>query len=332
MRIGDLVRALPKAELHLHIEGSVPWALVRAASSAGLPERPEWWDDAFRFDSFDRFRDAARVIPRSYLTSVDRYHAGASAIFAGLAAQNVRYVELSFDAELVARRSLPFDDVIAAIKGAAPRHLAVRAVGAFSYHKRDRTTPALIEALLRARGLDGIDLHGDGSLGGAAHFADAFSEARRSGLLTKAHAGELAGPESVREVLDTLGVRRIEHGVRAVEDDTLLRRLAAEALTLDVCPWSNVRLRVTPDLVSHPIRRLHRDGVRVTVNTDDPTIFGQTLTEELTRLADELGFTAEDLARFQTNAFEVARIREGERARVLDEIRGLVAPFPEARA
>jgi adenosine deaminase len=331
VRIAAFLRALPKAELHLHIEGAVPWALVRAASAGALPERPEWWADGFRFPSFDRFREAARVIVASFLTSADRYGAGAAAIFAGLRAQNVRYVELSFDAELVARRALPFDEVVAAIRGAAPPGLAVRVIGALSYHKREHTTPALVEALLAARGLDGLDLHGDGSLGGAAYFAGAFAEARRAGLLTKAHAGELAGPESVREALDALGVRRIEHGVRAVEDETLLGRLAAEAITLDVCPWSNVRLGVTPDLATHPIKRLHARGVRVTASTDDPTIFGQTLTEELARLTEALGFSAQDLARLQENAFAVARLTAVERARALDEIRALVAASEGAR-
>ena len=320
----EFLRALPKAELHLHIEGAVPWALVRAASPEPLPERPEWWTDGFTFGSFDHFRDAAGVIPRRYLTTVDRYGSGATAIFAALVAQNVRYVELSFDAEIVARQALSFGSVIAAIKGAAPPGLGVRAVGAFSYHKRDRTTPALVEALLKAPGLDGIDLHGDGSLCGAAYFADAFAEARRRGLMTKAHAGELAGPESVLEVLDALGVKRIEHGVRAVEDERVLARLAEEGITLDVCPWSNVKLGVAPDLASHPIRRLHARSVRVTANTDDPTIFGQTLTQELAWLTERLGFSRADVARLQVNAFEVALITPAERARVLEEIRALM--------
>ena len=324
MRTSEFLRALPKAELHLHIEGAVPWALVRAASPEPLPEHPEWWADRFTFDSFDHFRRGARIIHRCCLTTTEQYASGAAAIFAGLVAQNVRYVELSFDAELAARRALPFASVVAAIKSAVPRGLAVRAVGAFSYHKRDRTTPALVDGLLSAPGLDGIDLHGDGALGGAAYFADAFAEAQHRGLMTKAHAGELAGPESVSEVLDALGVKRIEHGIRAVEDERVLARLVEEDVTLDVCPSSNAKLRVVPDLASHPMRLLDARSVRVTANTDDPTIFGHTLTDELARLIDVLGFSPADVARFQIHAFEAARVTETERARVLDEIRTLV--------
>src|SRR5437870_4618673 len=200
------IAALPKAEVHLHIEGAIPWSTVCARSPAPLPEAPPWWADDFRFESFDRFRQASRSCIQHVLTRAADYGVVATAVFAGLRAQNVRYVEISFDVEL-AKRCASVADVVAAIKSDVPRGLAVRVFAGLSQHKHDRTSDADIEAVLAAPGLDGIDLHGDESWKTAPRFAAAFTEARRRGLATKAHAGELMGPESVRTALDVLGVR-----------------------------------------------------------------------------------------------------------------------------
>ena len=220
----------------------------------------------------------------------------------------------------VLEKNLHVADVVAAIKAAEPAGLITRVFAALSQHKVEQTPPKVIESVLTTPGLDGLSLHGDETAQRTEAFVDAFIEAQRRGLSTKAHAGELMGPASVSAALDRLRVTRIEHGVRAVEDDALVARLAAEAITLDVCPWSNVRLNVVESLAVHPISRLHQRGVRVTINTDDPTVFGRTLTEELTSLVDDLGFTPIDLARFQANAFAVAAMPDDARESVLDEI------------
>mgnify|MGYP003694491031 CR=1 FL=1 len=132
--------------------------------------------------------------------------------------------------------------------------------------------------------------------------------------------------------LDLLGVARIEHGVRAIEDDALLDRLATEGVTLDVCPWSNVRLRVVRDLLAHPIRRLHERGVRVTVNTDDPTVFGRTLSQEIVSLVDDLGFSPADAAQLQANAFAVAAMPQAARDSALGEIEVLAREIESGKA
>lgn len=316
------VEALPKAEVHLHLEGAVPWTMVRGRAAEPLPERPAWWADDFRFDDFTQFRRIAQRCLAA-LSDLPTYRAVAAAVFADLRAQNVRYVEVSFDAVRVLEQALAFADVVAAIKSATPPGLIVRVFGAFSYHKPERTPPGVVEAVLATPGLDGIDLHGDEARGTTAAFAGAFAGARRRGLITKAHAGELAGPESVTRALDLLGVRRIEHGVHAIDEPALVTRLAADGITLDMCPWSNVKLRVWPDLATHPIRRLHAAGVPVTVSTDDPTIFGRSLTDELVALIDDLAFTPADVARFQANAFAVAAMPAAAREAVLGEIDAL---------
>jgi adenosine deaminase len=324
VRIAEFVRALPKAELHLHVEGAVPWALVRARSPSALPERPPWWGGSFRFRDFDHFREAARLCLAG-LGDPDAHHAAARAIFDDLRAQDVRYVEISFDVVRVAARGLALGDIVAAVASAVPSGLTARVFGAFSYHKAGRTPDALVDAVLATPGLHGVDLHGDETHRTAARFAGAFRRAREAGLVTKAHAGELAGPDSIGEALDRLGVRRIEHGVRAVEDERLLGRLVAEAVTLDLCPWSNWKLGLTGDAAAHPIGRLHRRGVAVTVSTDDPTLFGRSLTEELVALAEGHGFTGADLARLQANAFRAADLPGDARAEVLERIDALAA-------
>jgi adenosine deaminase len=325
----EFVRALPKAELHLHLEGAVPWAMVRSRSPELLPERPPWWAEDFRFDGFDRFREAARTCLAG-LTDLAACTAAAADIFLDLKGQNVRYVEISFDVVRMAGRAWSLADLVAAIRGVAPQGLMVRVFGGFSYHKVDRTPRELIEEVLTASGVDGIDLHGDETRQSTGHFAAAFAEARRRGLLTKAHAGELAGPESIVRALDLLGVTRLGHDVRAIEDEAVLARLGAESVTLDLCPWSNVKLRVAPDRLAHPIRQLHRRGLRVTVSTDDPTVFGRSLSEEIASLVSDHHFTLADVARLQANAFEVAQMPAAQRAGILAEIEVLAARRPES--
>jgi len=318
------VRALPKAETHLHLEGAVPWDMVRAHSAVPLPEQPPCCADDFRFDDFDHFRRVAQTF-LACLTDLGAYGRAAAAILGDLGRQNVRYVEISFDVERAARQGLPLFAVVAAIKGAAPPGLRVCVLGGFSYHKVDRTPAGLIDAVLTAPDLDGIDLHGDETRQSAASFAPAFAASRRRGLLTRAHAGELAGPASIATALDVLGVRRIAHGARAIEDEALLARLGADGVILDMCPWSNVKLGITPDIAAHPIRALHERGLKVTVSTDDPAVFGRSLTQEIALLVDECGLSLADVARFQTTAFEAARMPAADRDAILAEIDALVA-------
>jgi adenosine deaminase len=331
MQAADFLRALPKAELHLHFEGSVPWAMIRAHAREPLPDRPAWWAEDFRFDDFTHFRrEAARTL--ACLVDPPAYHRAAQTIFRDLAAQNVRYVEISIDVIRIADQPLRFAEVVAAIVAAAPAGLAVRVFGAFAYHKHDRTPDAAVADALATPGLAGIDLHGDEGVQSTARFREIFVQAHRQGLATKAHAGELAGAASVVAALDLLGVRRIEHGVRAVEDDRLVDRLAGEGVTLDTSPWSNVRLRVVGDLATHPIRRLHEQGVRLTISTDDPTVFGRSLTQELAGVVETIGFSLVDVARMQANAFEAAALPADARAAVLREIDALVAQAGPGRA
>jgi adenosine deaminase len=178
--------------------------------------------------------------------------------------------------------------------------------------------------LLTTAGIDGIDLHGDERNYPPAPFAPLYAAARAQGYLTKAHAGELLGPEAVRDTLETLQVKRIAHGTTAAQDDTLVQRLIAEDVTLDIGLTSNVKLQVAQNVATHPIGTLLRRGVRVTVNTDDPAVFGCTLTDELLALVEHQQFTPHELAQLQRNAFRVAKLAEAQRQAIMAEIESLL--------
>jgi adenosine deaminase len=323
--IDDFIDILPKAELHLHFEGAVPWRIVQAHAPEPLPDVPPWWADDFRFDDFDHFLIVIRQCYQSALISVERYYDAAYALFQDLQAQNVRYIELSFALNFAHTRQLPLPDLIAAIKHAAPADMVVRVYAGISRSNTYTLDNPLIQAMFDTPGLDGIDLHGDERACGPAPFAPMYAHARQRGLAVKAHAGELAGPHAIIDTLDALGVRRIEHGTTAIHDEALMIRLASEGITLDMCPSSNAKLRVVDLVTAHPIRELHRRGIPVTVNTDDPTVFGCTLTDELRLLAEHLDFSPNDLAQLQRNAFLAADLPAAIRKAALADIDALVA-------
>jgi len=153
--------------------------------------------------------------------------------------------------------------------------------------------------------------------------AGVWARLRAAGKVTKCHAGEFDGAARVREAIEELGVTRVQHGVRAIEDATVVRLAVERGVTFDVCPISNVRLRVVPSLREHPIRRLMQAGVRCTVSTDDPLCFANTVTEEYESLVAELAFTRDELAQVAANGWAVADVPVAARRARLAEIEQL---------
>ena len=152
-----------------------------------------------------------------------------------------------------------------------------------------------------------------------------WARLRAAGKVTKCHAGEFDGAARVREAIEELGVTRIQHGVRAIEDAAVVRLAADRGVTFDVCPLSNVGLKVVPSIAAHPIRRLMQAGVRCTISTDDPLCFANTLTEEYTVLATELGFTFAELGQVAKNGWAVASVPPALRQAMQEEIDRVVA-------
>jgi adenosine deaminase len=326
MNTSEFIQRLPKAELHLHLEGAIPWEIVCEYADGELAQTPAWWAKDFRYTNFGHFGIAMQLGIRNVLTDIDRYQGVARAIFENLAAQNVRFVEISFGANLILAKGLSIDEVVIAIKEVLPKGLQGSVFAAFNRESLYTLNDELVQAVFNSPA-DGIDLHGTETQQSPKPYAEIFEQARERGFMTKAHAGELQGAPSVWEACKYLKVPRIEHGTRAIEDETLVKYLLDEQITLDMCPTSNWKLRVIDDMSEHPIKTFFQKGLRVTVNTDDPTYFGCTLTDELNLLVNDLGFTVPELAEVQKNAFRVVKISEDERAAIFAEIDALVSEY-----
>lgn len=326
--LGRFLKRLPKTETHLHIEGALPWEMLNALDPVRFPSPPVSWEDDYRFPTFTQFEEELLEMAFAWYTSPERYHEAARAIFQRLRdVENVRYIETSFASGLIEFLGLDGKAVAEAIKQAAPAGLPVRVFMGIHHDGYTERSRAFIEDSLNWESLDGLDLHGTETVPLEPWTADLWRRAREAGKETKAHAGEFAGPEFVRQVVEELGVTRIQHGVRAVESPGLVEELRNIGAALDVCPISNVKLGVVPDMARHPIRELVRSGVDCTVSTDDPVSFGNSLTGEYTALHTELGFTYRELGHVAATGFRHAVGNGNHFGGLIEEINDLVAGF-----
>ena len=241
----------------------------------------------------------------------------------------VRYAEIRWAPRLHLEAGLSVTAVLEAVASGIARAALIHGpatplVGLIVTAMRSHPPAANVElarsAVAFGPPIVGFDLAGPELAWPAPPHAAAFDVARDGGLGLTAHAGEVAGPQRVREVLD-FGVRRIAHGVTAIEDEALVDLLCARDVTLDLCPTSNVQAGIVPDLSSHPVAVLHRVGVSVTISTDDRTVTGTTLTDEMARTAAATGLTPDELAAIAMNGFERAFVP----ARVMAPIRAEAA-------
>lgn len=255
----------------------------------------------------------------SWYTSPERYHEAAKVIFAGHVAQNVKYVETSFASGVIEFLGLNGREVIEAILAAAPSGLEVRVFLGIHHNGRTPKMESVLDEALTWPSLAGIDLHGVESLPLESWTAEYWAAARRAGKYTKAHAGEFMGADFVRRVMDELQPQRIEHGIRSVEDMTVVEEIKRRGIALDVCPISNHKLVPDVTLATHPIRQLFDAGVKVTVSTDDPMSFGNTLTDDYAALAEH-GFTRGELVCLARNGFEVALLSDAQKQPWLDAL------------
>jgi len=320
--LAAFIRALPKAELHLHLDGALPWARLRELHPE-LPPAPPFWAPAHRYRDFGEFVDEVATYGSLWLTSPERYGETLSAMLVEAAQQNVRYLETSIHLQKAVTVA-PAAEILSVLRGVArdAPGIEVRLFVGLCRDDGERFARE-IDALLACDDLDGLDLHGFESIAMQDWTPRVWQRARELGKFTKAHAGELGPAAHVREAVERLDVRRIEHGVRSVEDPELVALLRDRGVTLDVCPLSNLKLRIVPDIASHPIAALHRAGVACTVNTDDPFFFGNRLHEDYAVLATELGFSRADLAALAANGLRAALVPEAWRARQLAEIAAL---------
>ena len=294
--------------------------MLRAWQPEKYPADPFFHAPEFRFESFPKFDEVLLGHALPWFVSAERYHEAAKAAFAKLVAQNVRYVETSFHLPVSGFINVPGRELIAAIRAAVPAGLEVRIFAGMLRTDYAGPMRAVIDQLEKWDELAGVDLHGFEQIPTELWTAKIWERLRGAGKVTKAHAGEFDGAQRVREAIVELGVTRVQHGVRAVEDERVVALAAERGVTFDVCPISNVRLRVVPSMAEHPLRNLMNAGVRCTLSTDDPLVFGNSLNDEYAALANEGGFTRAELKTLAKNGWAVASVPAEVRAAMVAEI------------
>src|SRR5882724_8948485 len=325
--IRPFIAALPKAELHMHLEGSLePETLLALAQRNGV-RLPYADADALRrayaFDSLQAFL-ALFYLGLTVLRTGEDFYEMTTAYLTRAARENVRHAEVFISPQAHTRRGVPIADVIdnilAAFDDAHQAHGMTGGVIAGIQRQFDEADAlAMISALAPWRDrILGLGLGGPEIGHPPSKFRRAFAAARGDcGWGTVAHAGEEGGAEYVLDALDTLKVDRIDHGVRCDADPDLVSRLAEERTPLTVCPCSNIMLRVFPDMKSHNIRKLHKAGLCVTVNSDDPPYFGGYINKNFATIQAALALSDEDLWQMARNSFIGAYLSGELRSRYL---------------
>lgn len=310
--LAAFIAGLPKAELHLHIEGSLEPELMFALARRNRIEiafkSVEEVRAAYRFSNLQDFLDIYYQ-GANVLQSEEDFRDLAASYFDRAAADTVRHAEIFFDPQTHTDRGIPSDVVIRGLLGgmdeARRRHdVTSRLILCFLRHLDEEAAFATLREAepwldrIEAVGLDSSELGHPPS-----KFARVFARAAEMGLKRVAHAGEEGPAAYVWEALDLLRVDRLDHGNRSLDDPALVRRLAAEQMTLTVCPLSNLKLCVVPSLDDHPIDRMLAEGLRVTVNSDDPAYFGGYVNDNFRAAASARGLTRGQIVTLARNSF-----------------------------
>ena len=323
------IEAVPKAELHVHLEGSIqPATLLKLAQQNNVKLPVQTVDDLqnwFRFRDFDHFIEIYFAISSCLKTS-DDYELIAYEFGAQMALQNVRYAEVTFSPSTHQfSLGIPFDVYFSGLtKGRlrAQKDFSVEIRWVFDIvrdipelslnHRRAEYTLAVAEEGMHD-GVVALGL-GGGEVGNPPErYAEWFEKALKRGLHSVPHAGETVGPESVWGAIRVLHAERLGHGVRSIEDFELIDYLAERRIPLEICPTSNIRLGIYPDLAVHPIHRLYEAGVPVTINSDDPPLFNTTLNGEAKLLFDPFDFEIDTINEILLNSIRYSFMPVGER-------------------
>jgi adenosine deaminase len=323
-RIERFIRSMPKVELHLHLEGAIPpeilLAQIHRKGSEPAIRTIEDLRKRLTCTDFENFIDIW-IWKNTFIKEEKDFEAIAYGVLAGLSRQNVKYVEAFYGPGDYHRHGLAVEAITESIirgKARAERDFGIRCqliVDLIRDHgpeiglrRLDEVTPFL------GQGVVGIGIGGSEQLFPALPYAEVFREARRRGFRLTAHAGEVAGADSIRSAVQHLGVDRIGHGLRAYEDPGVVAMLRDRRIPLEMCVISNVKTGVCRSIEDHPIKDYFKQGLMVTVNSDDPTMFNATLTDEYLALARNLGFTLEEIRQVALNGIEASFLSADDKA------------------
>jgi adenosine deaminase len=319
---------VPKVELHVHLEGAIPhgtlWELMR--KYGGDPSVPNLaaLGSRFEYRDFPHFIDTW-VWKNSFLREYEDFTAIGEAVARDFVRQNIRYAEAFYSPPDFARHGLCTQRLTEAIRAGLSRvpgveiALVADLVRDFGPDTAATTLAELRE--VRDLGVIGVGLGGSEQDWPAPLFEDIFEAARQHGFRTTAHAGEAAGAESIWGVIRWLRVDRIGHGTRAEEDESLMDHLVEHRVPLEVCPISNVRTGVVAAIGEHPVRRYFERGIVVTINSDDPWMFGNSLAEEYRLLEEELGFSREEIRSLILQGIRTSWLAEERKRQLVERFR-----------
>jgi aminodeoxyfutalosine deaminase len=329
----EFIGKLPKVELHLHLEGSLRPNTLRELSRGrgGMESKVEQWilereKQGYRYSTFTDFIEAFKFVVLLLETPED-YALATVRLMEWLAEQNVKYAEITLAAGVVLWKRQPLDQVYEAVRKAsleAEARLGMRVNWIFDAVRQFGAEHA--RAVLRwasryrSEGVVAFGLGGDEERGPGSLFADVYREARDCGLHTLAHAGETTGPESVREAVELLKVERVGHGLAAARDPEVMRLLRDRGVPLEGCPGSNASIGLIPDFRDYPLPALLDAGVTMTLNSDDPALFGTSIGQEFTRAAEEFSLSATQAVELCENAVRAAFLSEHEKDLLLKQI------------
>lgn len=335
-RIKEVVRRLPKAELHIHLEGAFRWETIRTHHPKGsqLPSNPPWQGRPFAH--FKDFLDAFIRYVRPATGTAAAIEQHTCEVLTDLAQQNVRYAEVIVSTSAHREQGLAQGAVLDAMaKGwnsaTQATGIDARLVYGINRHQPVANSLAELTQALKVAGpqgnglISGIDLQGDECVGSGQDFVQLFDLARRHGLRLRAHAGELRGASSVAEVQQHLQVKHLSHGVRATEDQQLLAQLQQRAVWFHVCVSSNIMLGIYPSFASHPLPSMLQMGCNVTINSDDPLLFGSNIDNEYAVLVDHFGFSAAQCGEMAKAGFLASMLDRTSIAQYSGEIDAILA-------
>jgi len=340
MNLCEFARLMPKVELHVHLEGAIrPATLLQLAQRNGvrLPvQDEEELRDYYRFRDFGHFIAVYEMVTEC-LRTPDDYRLIAHEFGSECARQHVRYAEVTFTIVSNQRHAgLPWQAILEGVNAGRAQARAEFGVDwgwVFDISRNyPETQDRVVEIALAARdrGVVALGLGGSEAQFPAELFEQAFARARRANLPRVPHSGENAGPESIWTTLRLLHADRLGHGVRCVEDPALVEHLRTRQVPLELCPTSNVCLGVYPDYAAHPLRQLWDAGLLVTINSDDPALFGTDLNHEYEVLIDHFGFTADELEQVSLNGLRASLLPQADKARLEAEFRNEFAQLKAA--